>query len=157
MCMLIWCSTIVFSGPVRLRPAIRCVQELGEVHVLVTKAEWDEKAGVNVVLKIPYLFEQTPPLNSHRPWIVATTSKHGTHTRVWMISDNSHHTSARTVCVVWVIPMADSRTERLSVLLTPLTISPVRTLSSCHWCLWAFQRNKHLPQIVAAQYEWQDK
>ena len=40
------------------------------------------------------------------------------HTHVRMISDDDHHASARTVCVVQVIPMADSRTERLRVLLT---------------------------------------
>ena len=35
-----------------------------------------------------------------------------------MISDDGHHASARTVCVVRVVPRADSRTERLCVLLT---------------------------------------
>ena len=39
--------------------------------------------------------------------------KRGTRTHVQMISDDGHHTSARTVCVVQVVPMADSRTERL--------------------------------------------
>ena len=58
--------------------------------------------------------------NRHHPQIhvVATARKHGTLTHVQMISDNGHYTSARTVCVVQVVPMADSRTERLRVLLT---------------------------------------
>ena len=34
-----------------------------------------------------------------------------------MISDNGHHASARTVCVAQVVPTADSRSERLRVLL----------------------------------------
>ena len=45
-------------------------------------------------------------------------SKHSTCTRVQMISDDGHHASARTVCVVRVVPMADSWTERPCVLLT---------------------------------------
>ena len=56
--------------------------------------------------------------NEHRPRIVATASKRVMHTRVQMISDNAHHARARTVCVVQVLPTADSRTERLRVLLT---------------------------------------
>ena len=43
--------------------------------------------------------------------------KYGTCTHVRMISDDSHHASARTVCVVRVLSMAESRTERLHVLL----------------------------------------
>ena len=35
-----------------------------------------------------------------------------------MISDDGHHTSARTVCVVRVDLTADSRSERLRILLT---------------------------------------
>ena len=50
--------------------------------------------------------------------IVAAASKQGTCTRVWMISEDSHHTSARSVRVVQVVPTADSRTERLCILLT---------------------------------------
>ena len=42
--------------------------------------------------------------NRRCPRIVATASKRG------------HHASARTVCVVRVVPTADSRTERLCVL-----------------------------------------
>ena len=49
--------------------------------------------------------------------IVAATSKRVTRMRVRMLSDDGHHASARTVCVVRVVPTADSRTERLRVLL----------------------------------------
>ena len=56
--------------------------------------------------------------NEHWPRIVATASKRGMHTHVRMISDNAHHTRARTVCVVRVLPTAESGTERLHVLLT---------------------------------------
>ena len=56
--------------------------------------------------------------NKRRPRIVAAASKHGTRICVRMISDHGHHASARTVCVVQVVPTADSRTERLHVLLT---------------------------------------
>ena len=38
-----------------------------------------------------------------------------------MISDDGHHASARTVCVVRVVPTADRRSERLHVLLTAST------------------------------------
>ena len=38
-----------------------------------------------------------------------------------MISEDGHHTRAMTFCVVRVTPMADSRTERLRIL---LTVSP---------------------------------
>ena len=38
--------------------------------------------------------------------------------RVRMISDDSHHANARTICVVRVVPTVDSRSERLHVLLT---------------------------------------
>ena len=37
---------------------------------------------------------------------------------MWIISDNSHLVSARAVCVVQLISMAESRTERLHILLT---------------------------------------
>ena len=57
-------------------------------------------------------------LNQRCPRIVAVASKRGTRTHEQMISDDSHHASTRTVCVVRVIPTADSRTERLRVLLT---------------------------------------
>ena len=40
-----------------------------------------------------------------------------------MISEDGHYASARTVCVVRVVPTADSRTERLRVLLTAFTLS----------------------------------
>ena len=35
-----------------------------------------------------------------------------------MIPDDGHHVSTRTVCVVKVVPVADSKTERLCILLT---------------------------------------
>ena len=53
--------------------------------------------------------------NKRHPRIVAAASKHGTHTHVRMISDDGHHASTRTVCVVRVVPTTDSRTERLCV------------------------------------------
>ena len=37
--------------------------------------------------------------------------------------------------------------QRLAI----VNVSLVRILSSRHWCLWAFQRNKRRPQIVATQ------
>ena len=67
-----------------------------------------------IVATQPEALEQ----NKRCPRIVAVASKHGTHTHMQMITDNSHHASARTVCVVRVIATADSRTERLRVLLT---------------------------------------
>ena len=57
-------------------------------------------------------------LNKRHPQIVAAASKCGMCTRVQMISGDGHHTSTRTVCVVQVVPTADSRTERMRVLLT---------------------------------------
>ena len=101
--------------------------------------------------------------NKCRPRIAAAASKHGTCTRVRMISDDCHHASARTVRVVRVIPTADSRTERLCVLLTvssshqrlaTVTVSLVRTLFSRRR---AFQRNKHNPRIVATQNKQRNK
>ena len=56
-------------------------------------------------------------VHSGIPRIVTAARKRGTPTRV-QISDNRHHASTRTVCVVGVVPMADSRSERLHVLLT---------------------------------------
>ena len=41
--------------------------------------------------------------------------------------------------------------------LTVVTVSLVHALSSCHWCLRAFRRNKCCPRIVAAQNEQQKK
>ena len=34
---------------------------------------------------------------------------------------------------------------------TVVTVSLAHTLSSCHWCLWAFQRKKNHSRMVAAQ------
>ena len=56
--------------------------------------------------------------NKHGPQMVAAASKRWTRTRVPMISDDSHHASARTACVAWVLRTNDSRTESLCVLLT---------------------------------------
>ena len=56
--------------------------------------------------------------NKRRFRIVAAANKRSTRTCVRIISDDGHHTSARTVCLVRVIYTADSRTERLCVLLT---------------------------------------
>ena len=71
--------------------------------------------------------------NKRCPQIVAAGSKH-----VPIISDDGHHASAsaRTVCVVQVVPTADSRTERLCILQHLATIvSLMRTLSSHRRCL----------------------
>ena len=55
---------------------------------------------------------------------------------------------ARAVCVAWLASMADSMTDRLRLLLTMSThtyfIQPLLML-------WALQRNKCRPRIVAAQ------
>ena len=42
----------------------------------------------------------------------------GTHTRMQIVYDYGHWTSARAVCVVQLVSMADSRTEKLRLLLT---------------------------------------
>ena len=62
------------------------------------------------------------------------------HTCEWFC-DDGHHTNARIVYVVRVVPMGDSRTERLRVLLTASSNRHHLTrmcLSSCCWCLGAF-------------------
>ena len=80
------------------------------------------------------------------------------------VSDDGHHASTRTVCVVRVVPTADSRTEKLHVLLT--------ASSDCHHltCTYFIQpslmspgfpkketlsSNRSSPQIVAVQNEQQ--
>ena len=76
--------------------------------------------------------------NKRRPRIVVAASKRGTCPRLRMIFngflfDDGYHASAKSICVVRVVPTADSRTERLRVLLQRLatvTVSLVRTLSS---------------------------
>ena len=49
---------------------------------------------------------------------VPSTVNAAAHTCVRMISDNGYHPSTRTVCVVRVVPTADSKSERMCVLLT---------------------------------------
>ena len=77
-----------------------------------------------------------------------------TRTRTQIISNDGHRASARAVHVVQLVSTADSRNERLCLLLT----AP----DSCHhiarMCLiqsslmlQAFERNKHYPRIVVAQ------
>ena len=104
--------------------------------------------------------------NKHRPRIVAAASKRGTRTRVRIISDDGHYASTRTVCVVRAVPTADSRTERLRILLT--------ASSNCHrltrtYCIQLSSMspgfpnketppsNSSCPQIVAAQIEQRKK
>ena len=86
--------------------------------------------------------------NKHHPQIVAAACIRGTHTRVRIISDDGHHTSAKATCVVRVVSTAPAGLrgyiyywQRLAL----VTISLVCTLTSHHWCLWAFQRNKMPP------------
>ena len=60
--------------------------------------------------------------NRCHPQIVAAASKCGTCSHVRRVSDDGHHTSARTVCVARTsLSTADSRSERLCVLLTAST------------------------------------
>ena len=94
--------------------------------------------------------------NKRCPWIVAAASIHCTHTHMRIISDDDQQTSARAVCVVRFVSTADSRTEKLYILLTAsnschVTVLFVHALSSRHWCLWVFQGSKRCPRIVAAQ------
>ena len=73
-------------------------------------------------------------LNRCRTRIVAAASKRGMCPCVQMVFDDGNHASASTVCVVRVVPTADSRTERLHVLgqhLATITVSLVCTLSGC--------------------------
>ena len=77
-----------------------------------------------VVLRIVAAQSEALERNKCRPRIVAAASKHGMHPSVRMIFDDSHYASARTVHVVQVVPTADSRIERLHVLLT--------VSSNCH-------------------------
>ena len=63
------------------------------------------------------------------------------------LCDDDHWASAQTVCVVQLVPMADSRTKRLCVLLT--------VSNSCHCSAHMsliqplLMSNKRCPQIVA--------
>ena len=59
-------------------------------------------------VKVPYFFEQMPPLNSSCTiWsserkkcrLPLAASMRSTHTRVRIISDNGHHANARAICV----------------------------------------------------------
>ena len=56
-----------------------------------------------------------------------------------MIADEGHQASTRAIHVVRLVS-TEKRTERPFV-----TVSSVCILSSCLWCLQAFQRNKHHP------------
>ena len=96
----------------------------------------------------------SPERNKHHPQIVAAASICGTCTRVWILSDDNHQVSAQAFRVVWLVSTADSTLRGCAYYwyrLTVVAVSLVRTLSSHRWCLWAFQRNKHLPQIVATE------
>ena len=104
---------------------------------MVTTLEWLPPSSGHHPRMVTTL-EWLPPLNSYSPrivtnlkycshiigsseqnkcpWPVALASKHGTHTQLRIISDDRYQASA--VRVVWLVSMADSRTERLCVLLT---------------------------------------
>ena len=93
--------------------------------------------------------------NKHHPWIVATATIHGTRTCMRIISYDGEWASVRAVHVLWLISTADSRTERLRVLLTAST-SPHCT---AHMYLiqpslmsagFPKKTKKHHPRIVAA-------
>ena len=56
--------------------------------------------------------------NKHHPRVVAAATIRGTCIRMRIISDDGNQTSARAVCVVQLISTADSRTERLHLVLT---------------------------------------
>ena len=43
--------------------------------------------------------------------MASASYKHGTHTRVPMVSEDGHHAIVRTVCVVPVLSTADRRLE----------------------------------------------
>ena len=101
-------------------------------------------------------------LNRRRPRIVAVASKSGTRTRVRMISDDSHHASARRFFFLFrVIPTGLTPGLRGCAYywqsLATIAVSIVPTLSSRRWCLQAFQRNKCRPRIVATQNEQRNK
>ena len=54
-----------------------------------------------------------------------------------MISDDGHHDSTRTVCVVRVVPTVDNRSVRLCALLTTSSNRHRLTCSyPTHYCLW---------------------
>ena len=97
----------------------------------------------------------SPERNKHHPQIVAAASICGTCTRVWILSDDNHQvSSAKAFRVVWLVSTADSTLRGCAYYwyrLTVVAVSLVHTLSSHRWCLWAFQKNKHLPQIVATE------
>ena len=67
-----------------------------------------------------------------------------------MISDDSHHASARTVCVVKVVPTADSRTH--SYLPYPAVVDISRISKEIK-----LPSNSSQPQIVATQNEQRKK
>ena len=59
--------------------------------------------------------------NKRRPRIVAAATIRGTRTRMQMIPDDGHRTSARAIRVLRVVSTADSRIDRLRLLLTAST------------------------------------
>ena len=81
---------------------------------LAARGEEIEREGINScgVLILCYVIMCTI-----FPRIVAAGNKRGTRPCVQMISDDGSHASASTVCVVRVVPTADSRAERLRILL----------------------------------------
>ena len=91
--------------------------------------------------------------NKHRPRIVAAASIHSAQIHALIIATDAHWAISRPVCVLRLISTADSRTERLCILL-PASIRPScithSTLFSRHYYQPASQWNKHHPQIVAA-------
>ena len=64
-----------------------------------------------------------------------------------MVSDDGHHASARTVCVVQVVPTADSRTHSYLPYPAVARLSKEIKLPS----------NSSQPRIVATQNEQQNK
>ena len=84
--------------------------------------------------------------NSRCPRRVATASIHSTCTRRWMTITRL---ALGLFCVVRHVSIAESRTERLCVLLTASNSHQCITSTYHHWWLLVFQRNKHCPRIVA--------
>ena len=85
----------------------------------------------NLFMYLSFRWKYRISLNRHHPWMVAAqlealseinvvlnSSRSSCTWHMQMISDDGHQASTRAVCVVWLISAADSRTERLCVLLT---------------------------------------
>ena len=126
---------------------------------------------------LPPVFDYGISSNRHCPWIVAAQSEalkwNKCRPPIVAVASkdphtcaNGHHASARTVCVVRVVTMADSRTERLCVLLT--------ASSNCPWLTCTYlilpslmslgfpkkytpPLNSSYPRIVAAQNKQRNK